>query len=63
MPELKSTYIGELKIEVTGTYMLGGSPHGQRRLDRLDKGHFQNCLGVESMAAMTLAYATASPSF
>ena len=41
MLELKSTYIGELKIEVTGTYMLGGSPLGQRRLDRLDKGHFK----------------------
>ena len=41
MPELKSTYIGELRIEVTGSYMLGGSPLGQRRLDRLDKGHFK----------------------
>ena len=41
MPELKSTYIGELRIEVTGSYMLGGSPLGQRRLDRLDKGHFR----------------------
>ena len=41
MLELKSTYIGELKIEVTGTYMLGGTPLGQRRLDRLDKGHFK----------------------
>jgi hypothetical protein len=41
MLELKSTYIGELKIEITGTYMLGGSPLGQRRLDRLDKGHFK----------------------
>jgi hypothetical protein len=41
MPELKSTYLGELRIEVTGTYMLGASPLGQRRLDRLDKGHFK----------------------
>ena len=41
MPELKSTYIGELKIEITGSYMLGASPLGQRRLDRLDKGHFK----------------------
>jgi len=41
MPELKSTYIGELRIEVTGSYMLGASPLGQRRLDRLDKGHFR----------------------
>ena len=41
MPELKSTYIGELGIEVTGSYMLGGSPLGQRRLDRLDKGYFK----------------------
>ena len=41
MPELESTYIGELRIEVTGSYMLGGSPLGQRRLDRLDKGHFK----------------------
>ncbi|MSQ63292.1 MAG: DUF3237 domain-containing protein [Betaproteobacteria bacterium] len=41
MPELKSTYLGELRIEVTGSHMLGGSPLGQRRLDRLDKGHFK----------------------
>ena len=41
MLELKSTYIGELRIEVTGTYTLGGSPLGQRQLDRLDKGHFK----------------------
>jgi len=41
MPELRSTYIGELRIEVTGSYLLGGSPLGQRRLDRLDKGHFK----------------------
>ena len=41
MPELESTYVGELRIEVTGTYMLGGSPLGQRRLDRLDRGHFR----------------------
>lgn len=41
MPELRSTYIGELKIEVTGSYMLGSSPLGLRRLDRLDKGHFK----------------------
>ena len=41
MPELKSTYIGELKIEVTGSYALGSSPLGQRKLDRLDKGRFK----------------------
>ena len=35
MPELKSTYIGEIRIEVTGSYMLGDSPLGRRRLDRL----------------------------
>ena len=41
MPELNSTYLGELRIEVTGTYMLGASPQGTRRLDQLDKGHFK----------------------
>ena len=41
MQELKSTYLGELRIEVTGTYMLGASPLGKRRLDRLDRGHFK----------------------
>jgi Protein of unknown function (DUF3237) len=41
MPELRSTYLGELKIEVTGTYLLGESPLGRRRLDRLDRGHFK----------------------
>lgn len=41
MPELKSTYIGELMMEVTGSYMLGEAPVGKRRLDRLDKGHFK----------------------
>lgn len=41
MPELRSNYIGELRIEVSGSYMLGSSPLGTRRLDRLDKGHFR----------------------
>lgn len=41
MPELRSTYIGELRIGVTGTHMLGESPLGRRRLDRLDAGHFK----------------------
>lgn len=41
MPELKTTYIGELMMEVTGSYMLGEAPVGKRRLDRLDKGHFK----------------------
>ena len=41
MPELKSAYIGELMMEITGSYMLGASPVGKRRLDRLDKGHFK----------------------
>jgi len=31
MPELKSTYIGELMMEITGSYMLGESPVGKRR--------------------------------
>lgn len=38
MPELKSSYLGDLKIEVTDTYMLGQGPHGRRRIDRLDRG-------------------------
>src|SRR6185312_13894553 len=41
MPELRSSYVGELRIQVTGSYMLGTSPLGLRRLDRLDKGHFR----------------------
>lgn len=41
MPQLKSTYIGELMMEITGSYMLGDAPVGKRRLDRLDKGHFK----------------------
>lgn len=41
MAELKSTYIGELMMEITGSYMLGDAPVGKRRLDRLDKGHFK----------------------
>jgi len=41
MPELGSTYIGELMMEITGSYMLGEAPVGRRRLDRLDKGHFK----------------------
>jgi hypothetical protein len=41
MPELKSSYIGELMMEITGSYMLGASPVGKRLLDRLDKGHFK----------------------
>jgi Protein of unknown function (DUF3237) len=40
MPELKTTYIGELMMEITGSYMLGDAPVGRRRLDRLDRGHF-----------------------
>ena len=55
MPELKSTYIGELRIEVTGSYMLGASPHGQRRLDRLDRGHFKGPkIQAEIVAGMDL---------
>jgi hypothetical protein len=55
MPELKSTYIGELKIQVTGSYMLGSSPLGQRRLDRLDKGHFKGPkIDAEIVAGMDL---------
>lgn len=41
MPELRSSHIGELRIHVTASYMLGSSPLGLRRLDRLDKGHFR----------------------
>ena len=41
MPELKSTYVGELMMEITGSYMLGDAPVGKRRLDRLDQGHFK----------------------
>jgi hypothetical protein len=41
MPELKSTYLGELKIAVTGTYMLGEGPQGRRRIDLLSKGQFE----------------------
>lgn len=41
MPELKSDYIGELRIEVTGSYMLGASPLGTRRLDKLGRGQFK----------------------
>jgi hypothetical protein len=41
MPEVKSTYVGELRIEVTGTCPPGASPLGQRRLERLDRGHFK----------------------
>ena len=40
-PALKSSYLGELRIEVAGSYMLGASAVGLRRLDRLDKGHFK----------------------
>jgi hypothetical protein len=55
MAELKSTYIGELRIEVTGSYMLGASPLGQRRLDRLEKGHFRGPkVQAEIVAGMDL---------
>lgn len=55
MQELKSTYLGELRIEVTGSYMLGASPHGRRRLDRLDRGHFKGPrIQAEIVAGMDL---------
>jgi hypothetical protein len=41
MPELKSAFMGELKIAVTGTYMLGEGPQGRRRIDLLSKGSFE----------------------
>lgn len=41
MPELKSTYLGELRIVVAGSYFVGEGPHGRRRLDRLDSGWFK----------------------
>lgn len=41
MPELKSAYIGELKIAVTASYMLGNGPLGNRRIDLLSQGQFE----------------------
>ena len=41
MPELKSAYIGELRIAVTGSYMLGQGPLGNRRIDLLGAGQFR----------------------
>ena len=41
MPELQSSYVGELRIQVTGSHMLGSSPLGRRRIDELGKGHFK----------------------
>ncbi|MGD9828980.1 MAG: DUF3237 domain-containing protein [Hyphomicrobiaceae bacterium] len=40
-PELHTRYLGELRIEVSGTLWLGDGPLGLRRLDRLEAGHFQ----------------------
>lgn len=55
MPELKSTYLGELRIEVTGTTTLGAGPLGLRRLDRLDKGHFKGPrISAEILTGMDL---------
>ena len=55
MPELKSTYLGELRIEVTGSYMLGAGPLGQRRLDRLERGYFRGPrIQAEIVAGMQL---------
>lgn len=55
MQELKSTYLGELRIRVTGSYMLGASPHGRRRLDRLDAGQFKGPrIQAEIVAGMDL---------
>ena len=41
MPELKSAYIGELRLEVAASYMVGDNPNGRLRIDRLDAGHFK----------------------
>jgi hypothetical protein len=41
MPELKSSYIGELRIKVTKSHMLGEGPLGMRRVDELASGHFE----------------------
>lgn len=38
---LNSSYIGELRLQVTESYFLDNSPIGWRRLDRLDKGHLR----------------------
>ncbi len=55
MPQLESTYLGELRIEVTGSYMLGASPLGHRRLDRLDRGYFRGPkVQAEIVAGMDL---------
>ncbi len=40
-PLLKSAYIGELRLQVTQSYIVDSAPIGWRRLDRLDKGHFK----------------------
>ena len=43
------------RFDVTGSYMLGASPLGQRRLDRLEKGHFKGPkIDAEIVAGMDL---------
>ena len=55
MPELQSTYLGELRIEVTASYMLAETPLGRRRLDRLERGHFKGPkINAEIVSGMDL---------
>lgn len=41
MPALRSTYLGELRLEFADSYILGQTPLGERRFDRFDSGHFR----------------------
>ncbi len=55
MPELRSTYLGELRIKVTGSHTLGQSPLGRRRLDELASGHLKGPkINADIIAGMDL---------
>jgi len=41
LPSLRSTFLGELRIFVSQSFFVEGTPHGWRRLDRLDSGDFR----------------------
>lgn len=41
MPEMRSTYLGELRITVAQSCLLGEAPHGRRRIDSLGAGQFK----------------------
>lgn len=42
MPELRSEYIGELHIDVSGSHIMGETPFGQmRRIDYFESGWFK----------------------